>query len=110
MERIRLGVIGLSVNQGWALTAHLPALQMLSDKFEIRAVATTKLSSAQATAKAVGATHAFDNNAALIACPEVDLVAVLVNVAQHRAPALAALKAGKMVLSEWPLGSTLTIA
>ncbi len=106
MERIGLGVIGLDLHQGWAGMAHLPALKALP-QFENRAVATTKQASADETAKAVGAAHAFDNNADLIACPDVDLVAVLVNVGQHYEPVMAALKAGKMVYSEWPLGASL---
>src|SRR5207247_617706 len=39
--------------------------------------------------------------------PEVDLVVVTVKVPDHRKLIVPALEAGKMVLSEWPLGSTL---
>src|SRR5258708_37978087 len=46
----------------------------------------------------------FDNNAQMIAHPEVDLVVVTVKVPFHRELVTGALDAGKHVYSEWPLG------
>ena len=106
MNGIGLGVVGLNMSRGWALTAHYPAL-CETQAFDVRAVSTTRRESAEAAAKALGAPRACDNAAALIADPEVQLVAVLVHVSQHYPIAKAALEAGKMVFCEWPLGASL---
>jgi hypothetical protein len=49
-SKIRVGIVGVSPNRGFASIAHLPALQALSD-FEISAVCTTRQDSADAAAK-----------------------------------------------------------
>lgn len=105
---IRVGVVGASL-QGWAAAAHLPALMHL-DEFAVTAVATTRLSSAQATAHSLGVPHAFANADDLAAHPEVDLVVVAVKVPAHAGVIRAALAAGKHVYSEWPLGVDLAEA
>lgn len=105
-DKIGVGVIGAStVNPGWAMTAHIPAIRALPD-FELRAVSTSNRASASAAAEALG-TPAFDNPEALIVHPGVDLVVVSVKVPYHHALTAAALDAGKMVFTEWPLGRTL---
>lgn len=103
---IRLGIIGLNLDRGWAQKSHLPALRMLPE-IRISAIATRHRESAEAAAHALDALHAFDDPEKLIACKDVDLVAIVVNVEAHHALAKAALQAGKMVLSEWPLGASL---
>jgi predicted dehydrogenase len=106
MKRIGVGVIGASpLNPGWALAAHIPAIRALPDLYELRAVSTSNARSARAAAEALQV-PAFDNEAALIARPDVDLVVVAVKVPHHYRLTAAAIKAGKMVLSEWPLGVT----
>ena len=50
---------------------------------------------------------AFDGHRELIAYPGDDLVVVAVKVPQHHALIFAALDAGEMVLSEWPLHNVL---
>jgi predicted dehydrogenase len=108
-SRIGVGVIGASpVNPGWAIAAHIPAIKALAD-YELRAVSTSRPDSARAAAEAFGVA-AFDNHHELIAHPGVDLVVVAVKVPHHHALISAALDAGKMVLSEWPLGNGLAEA
>src|SRR5579863_9728456 len=103
-RRIRVGIVGLSAERGWGTTAHIPALRALPEVFEIAGVANTSLASAQAAAAA------FENVAALVAAPDIDLVAVTVKVAHHREVVVAALEAGKRVYCEWPLGNGLAEA
>jgi predicted dehydrogenase len=100
---IRIGVIGASPSRGWGTAAHLPALQAL-EEFDVTAVATTRLSTARATAEAFGVPLAFADDAELVSRPEVDAVAITVKVPEHDGLVRAALAAGKHVFSEWPLG------
>jgi hypothetical protein len=48
-NKIRVGIVGVSPNRGFASTAHIPALQALPE-FEISAVCTTRQDSAEASA------------------------------------------------------------
>nr|WP_262921398.1 Gfo/Idh/MocA family oxidoreductase [Maribellus maritimus] len=106
-NKIRVGFIGLNPDSHWAATAHIPALKLLSDKFEVIGVANSSPESAQATAKALNLKFAFDNPLALIQSPEVDLVVVTVKVPYHFELVKAALGAGKHVYCEHPLGNGL---
>lgn len=105
-KKIGVGIVGASANRGWAGVAHIPAIQSL-DAFEIRAVSTTRIESAQATADRLGVDLAFANHQALVARPEVDLVVVAVKVPEHHRIVSDALAAGKMVYCEWPLARNL---
>lgn len=107
--RIGVGLIGASADRGWGGIAHVPALQAL-DEFQIRAVSTTRMESANATAHRLGADLAFDTHEALVVRPEVDLVVVVVKVPEHKRIVSDALAAGKMVYSEWPLARDLSEA
>ena len=102
MEPIGVGVIGASPSGGWAALAHVPALQALPE-FELRAVATSRRASAERAAQLWGV-DGFDDPRRLIEHPGVDLVVVAVKVPDHHALIDAALRAGKAVFSEWPLG------
>lgn len=109
MKRIGVGIIGASpLNPGWAVAAHLPAVRAL-EAFELRAVATSNSKSAAAAALAYGV-PAFPSYAELIAHPGIDLVVVTVRLPYHYELISAALAAGKMVFSEWPLGRGLAEA
>lgn len=103
-QPIGVGIIGAG-KDSWAVRAHLPALKMLAGKFEIIAVSTSTLSTAQKTAADFGVPHAFDNEHDLVNHPDVDLVIVAVKVPAHYQLVEAAISAGKMVYSEWPLGN-----
>jgi predicted dehydrogenase len=103
---MRVGIIGATPARGWGTLAHVPALAALPE-FTVSAVATTRAETARATADAHGIPLAFDDDADLIASPEVDVVAVTVKVTEHAALVRAALAAGKHVYCEWPLGTDL---
>src|SRR5438132_7133400 len=109
-KRIRIGIIGANPDRGWAAQAHIPALKSLSHDFEITALSTTRRESADAASKLFGVPLAFDNHQDLVNRPEVDVVAVTVKVPYHLELATAALRAGKAVYCEWPLGNGLTEA
>ena len=96
---IRTGVVGAS---GWARISHLPALTALAE-YEVTAVATTRQESADRVAADFGVPLAFADPGLLIAHDQVDLVVVSVRAPEHAKLIRAALKAGKHVLSEWPL-------
>src|SRR5467141_541996 len=100
---IRVGIIGVSPNRGFASIAHIPALQALSD-YEISAVCTTRQDSAEAAARHYGVPLAFCDAEKLAQHPDIDLVTVSVKVPDHYLPVMAAIEAGKHVYCEWPLG------
>lgn len=108
-DRIRVGIIGANMTYGWGTRAHLPALAALPE-FEVRAVCTTRMETAQETAKHFNIPLAFDSAEAMLASPEIDLVAVSVRVPLHHDLVTAAIKAGKHVFCEWPLGANLAEA
>ena len=70
-------------------------------------MATTRLTTARATAEAFGVPLAFADDAELVSSPEVDAVAITVKVPEHDRLIRLALAAGKHVFSEWPLGVNL---
>jgi predicted dehydrogenase len=57
-EKIRVGIIGANVRNGWGRDAHIPALSALPE-FEITAVCTSRQETADETAKHFGIPHAF---------------------------------------------------
>ncbi|MFD7663711.1 Gfo/Idh/MocA family protein [Streptomyces sp. NPDC059788] len=103
---IGVGVIGLSASGGWAARAHLPALAAVPG-YELRALSASTPRSARAAGEKYGVPLAFGSAGELVRRDEVDLVVVSVKVPDHRELVLAALEAGKTVLSEWPLGNGL---
>jgi predicted dehydrogenase len=109
-KRIRIGIIGANPDRGWAAQAHIPALTSLSEDFEITALSTTRRESADAAGKRFGVPLAFDNHQDLVNSPAVDVVAITVKVPYHLELATAALRAGKAVYCEWPLGNGLNEA
>jgi len=104
-KRYGVGVVGANPERGWALAAHLPAIQAL-DGFDLAAVATTREESARRAGERFGARRAHARWQDLVADPAVDVVAVCVKVAHHREIALGAIDAGKHVFCEWPLALT----
>ncbi|MEV4754514.1 Gfo/Idh/MocA family oxidoreductase [Micromonospora sp. NPDC049559] len=105
MAPIGVGIIGPGA---WASRTHVPVVSA-SPAFELRAVSTSRRASAQAAAAKYGV-PGYDNHRDLLAHPGVDLVVVAVRVRQHFELISAALEAGKMVYSEWPLASGLAEA
>lgn len=101
--RIRVGVIGAG---SFAQGMHLPNLQRLSSRFEIRAVASRTGSNAKAVAQQYKAQYATTDTRAVLDDPEVDLVIIATRHDLHAPMALAALECGKHVLVEKPLALT----
>ena len=109
-RKIRLGIIGSNPHRGvWATRAHLPAA-VASPEFELVGVCTTRMDTAQESARRYGARLAFDNYPDLINCPDIDAVSVVLRVPSHYQPTRDAINAGKHVFTEWPLGRTLAEA
>jgi predicted dehydrogenase len=115
--RIRLGFLGLSTRQpaAWATYTHLPYLLSHSGqaKYEIVALCNSSLSSGAAARSAhnlPASTKLYSSATDLANDPDVDMVVVSVNVAQHYALIKPALEAGKMAFVEWPLGANLAQA
>src|SRR2546422_58035 len=106
-KRIRVGIIGANPDRGWAAQAHIPALRSLPDDFEITALSTSRRESAEAASTRFGVPLAFDNTQDLVNSADVDVVAITVKVPHHFELATAALRAGKAVYCEWPLGNGL---
>ncbi|MFE0100625.1 Gfo/Idh/MocA family protein [Streptomyces sp. NPDC059009] len=106
---VRVGLVGLSARGGWAPHSHVPALTRLPG-FDLRALSASSDASARAAGEKFGVPLTFGSTADLVRGDEVDLVVVSVRVPRHREVILTALKAGKAVLSEWPLGNGLAEA
>jgi predicted dehydrogenase len=106
---LRLAIAGANAERGWARDTHIPALQGLPG-IALHAVSARNQAIADTAARAFGAAKAYGDTLAMVRDPEVDVVAVLVKVPEHRAIVLAALDAGKHVYCEWPLGRDLAEA
>lgn len=106
--KIGVGIIGASPSNpySWAVNAHIPSIKALPDDYELRAVSTSRQITAKEAEKKFGV-PGFDNHLDLINHPGVDLVVVTVKVPYHHEIISAALDAGKMVFSEWPLANGL---
>lgn len=111
---IRVGIIGLGKGKGdlvpglWAAKAHLPYL-LASPHYKITAVSNSTTASAQASIDYHNlgpSVKAYGSPTDLAADPNVDLIVVSVRVASHYALTKPAIKAGKDVFVEWPLGAT----
>jgi predicted dehydrogenase len=100
---LRIGFAGANATRGWARDAHLAAIQAIPD-LTIQAVSARTQEIADGAAVLFGANSAYANSLDLARDPAVDIVAVTVKVPEHRAIVLAAIKAGKHVYCEWPLG------
>ncbi|NUB44990.1 Gfo/Idh/MocA family oxidoreductase [Fertoebacter nigrum] len=105
-NQIRVGIIGADTQASWAGASHIPALQA-QPAFRLAAVATRREESAKAAAEVFNADRWFADPYAMIADDRIDLVTVAVKVPAHRDLVMAALRAGKAVYSEAPLGATL---
>jgi predicted dehydrogenase len=103
-NKIRTGIIGASINNGWASGTHIPAIEHL-DEFELTAVGTSNMTSAKKSAEAFHADHGFDNMEELAQHPDVDMVVVSINVKEHYHAVKTITPAGKPIYCEWPLGS-----
>jgi predicted dehydrogenase len=105
-KKIRVGIIGVSPERGWASIAHIPALRALPE-YELRALSNRNVEKALAGSLLYEVPLVFHDNLDLIRHPEIDLVVITVKVPEHRQLVSEAIKAGKNVYCEWPLGNGL---
>src|SRR5437879_6178195 len=106
MATLGVGIVGVSPVRGWAATAHIPALRALPN-YEIRALSAHNAESARAAGEVFGVSAVYSDHEQLVAQPDIDMVAVTVKAPHHRELVSAALRAGKAVYCEWPLGRDL---
>ena len=97
--KLRVGVIGLG--EQW-LTMHRPALRMLTERFDVRAIYCTVAKLAENAASEFQA-DAVDGYEAMIQRDDIDAVLVLEQSWLGHLPALAACRAGKAIY--WAGGS-----
>ncbi len=108
--RPRVAIVGANATRAWAHDAHVPALRELSHRLQLEAVSARTQPLADQARAAFGARRAFGDSLAMARDPQVDIVTVTVKVPEHHAIVLEALRAGKHVYCEWPLGRTLAEA
>jgi hypothetical protein len=112
-KRLKVAIVGAAFahspdgRERFSVRAHVPALQKLSDLYDLTAVCTTKMASANETAQHFGIKHAFDNVENMLASiPDLDVVCVSVRPSVHHQVAMPALRAGKHVYCELPMALT----
>lgn len=110
-KRLKVAVVGASISNSpdgrerFAIRAHLPALKKLNDLYDLVAVCTTRMETASETARRFEIPHAFDNIERMFKeLPGIDVVCVAVRPVIHHEVVMAALRAGKHVYCEQPLG------
>jgi predicted dehydrogenase/threonine dehydrogenase-like Zn-dependent dehydrogenase len=99
-RRLRLGVVGAG---SFARAVLLPALRRLSDRVELRAVATASGPSAQQTMARFGFDYASVDWRDVVHDPQLDAVVVATRHDLHAEVAGEALRAGRSVLLEKPM-------
>lgn len=101
----KVGVIGAG---GIVQGAHLPAYQKAG--LPVRAITDIDQAKAQALADEFGIPHVYPSAEALLADPEIEVVDIAVPASEQPALVLAALDAGKHVLAQKPLATTVEAA
>jgi predicted dehydrogenase len=101
VKKLRLGLLGTGLA---AENLYLPALRPLKGRLEIVACCNRTRSKAERFAKKAGVPLVVDKAEQLIALPQVDAVVIALPIEQQPRYVLKALKAGKAVLSEKPVG------
>lgn len=116
MSPTRVGLVGLSGRSGvfepglWAATAHLPSIRAAPSEFELVALANSSVESGRKSVlfhNLAPTTGTYDTAEDLAKDPNVDLVVVSVRVQKHFEFVEAAIRHGKSVFVEWPLGASL---
>lgn len=109
--RLKVGIVGASIadsvdgRDNWAIRSHIPALKALAEYYEITAVCTTRMETAEKAARQFGVPHAFDGVRRMVTeVPDLDVVCVAIRPTRHREAVMGALAAGKHVYCEHPMG------
>ena len=108
-KKLKVGLIGANVNNGWSPRAHIPALLGLKS-VDLVAVCTAHPETARESAEEFGVPLAFSNHHEMLQREEIDAIGVSVRVPKHLGLTLDVLEAGKHVYTEWPLGANLAEA
>lgn len=103
MSRIRLGIVGLSADGGWGQRAHFPALNQLGDQIEIYAVCGSSQDAANRSAKLYSIPVAYSDPELMSQDENIDAVAIIVRVPEHRRLLEIFISNNKHVFCEWPL-------
>ncbi len=106
MEKLRIGIIGAG---NIAQNAHIPAYLSLGD-VELVAVYDIKLERAKEVAAKHNIAHVCNTLEELVSLPDVDAVSVCTWNNGHAQAAIAAARAGKHVLCEKPMSTTVAEA
>ncbi len=101
--RIKIALVGAG---GFAQGMHLPNLQKLKDRFDLRTVVSRTGLSARSAAERFGGSAAATDYQTVLDDPQIDLVLIATRHDLHAEMTLAALKAGKHVFVEKPLSMT----
>ena len=101
--RIKMALVGAG---GFAQGMHLPNLQKLKDKFDLRTVVSRTGLSARGAAERFGIANAATDYQTALDDPQIDLVLIATRHDLHAEMTLAALNAGKHVFVEKPLAMT----
>jgi predicted dehydrogenase/threonine dehydrogenase-like Zn-dependent dehydrogenase len=99
--RVGMALVGAG---GFARAMHLPNLQALGDLFHLRGVVSRTGHNASSAAREFGAAYASTDFDEVLRDPEVDAVLLATPHHLHVEQTLQALRAGKHVLVEKPLG------
>ncbi|KAH6896825.1 hypothetical protein B0T10DRAFT_583489 [Thelonectria olida] len=116
MAPIRVGLLGLSADDtegptvgNWGVLAHLKPL-LASPHYELAAICNSSVESSQKSInfhKLPETVKAYGNVEDLASDPDIDLVAISVNVGKHYQLAKPALLKKKNVMIEWPLAASI---
>jgi predicted dehydrogenase len=101
MTKLRLGLLGTGIA---AEQLYLPAFKALRDRIELTACASRTRKKAERYARLAGVKKVVGSAEELIALPEVEAIVVSLPIEAQPQYVLAALRAGKAVLSEKPVG------
>jgi predicted dehydrogenase len=104
-KKLRLGVIG--IGYAWD-RLHYPALQKLTEQYEIVAVCNKTISKAQGFAQSIGLPqeNIYDDYVKLLEQDDIDVVDILVPISENFEIVEAAILAGKNIIAEKPFAST----
>jgi predicted dehydrogenase len=100
-NKLKIGIIG---SGGIAQGCHMPGYRSIPDDCEMVAVCDANEKTAKTAAEKFSIDKVYTDYKELLADPEIDAVSVATPNAFHVGPTVDALKAGKHVLCEKPLG------
>ena len=103
MSQYNVGIVG----DGWAATAHIPAINGGTLGRVAAVCSSRKLDAAELSAKHGSSIRTFTDYGAMLRDPGIDVVSICSYHRQHAEQAVAAARAGKHVIVEKPLALSL---